>query len=210
MKKIYLALWIAVIFFIPCSFAQLIDGGGTSPSQESYQLGLNQASLGARYSEYYTMLRGPAPAYHISVPVQFDITGTRPLDVYFSNQQQPVSFPQYQSGPTYNTSNSLWIQGTTNWTQYAEAPQGSTVSLIAVSPTGGSGNLVFVDADGRMYNYNYYFYPYSQMTFYADKPGRHTLSFTIGGMTSNAVVIDVTGASAATAPVGYPGAYQIT
>lgn len=194
MKKIYLGLWMtiiiaAVIVSIPCSFAQLIDVG-RPPSQESYQLGINKASLGARYSEFYSMLGGPAPAYHISFPVQFDVASNTPSEVYFSSQQ-PVPFSSYQSGPAYNTSNALWIQGKTSWAQYASVPRGSTVSLIAISPTGGSGNLALTDASGQVSNYNYYFYPYSQLTFYADRPGRSTLSFATGGTTSNAVVIDV-------------------
>lgn len=207
MKKIYLALWIAVIVAavintLPCSFAQLIDVG-RPPSQESYQLGINKASLGASYSEYYSMIGGPAPAYHVSFPVQFDITGNMPSDVYFSSQQQPVPFSSYQSGPAYNTSITLWIQGKASWTQYAAVPRGSTVSLIAVSPMGGSGNLVLTDASGQVSNYNYYFYPYSQLTFYADRPGRNTLSFTTGGAASNAVVIDVM--SIYTPQSSYPG-----
>ncbi len=210
MNKIHLALWIAaiiaaLIISVPCSFAQLIDVG-RPPSQESYQLGINKASLGAQYSEYYAMLGGPAPAYHVSFPAQFDITGNMPSSVYYSRQQQPVPFSQYQSAPTYNMSNSLWIQGRTSWAQYVAVPRGSTVSLIAVSPTGGSGNLVLADASGQVSNYNYYFYPYSQLTFYADRPGRNTLSFSTVGMTSNTVVIDVTGVY--TPPNGYQGTYQ--
>jgi hypothetical protein len=42
-----------------------------------------------------------------------------------------------------------------------------------------------------MYNYNYFFPPYSQLTFYADKPGRHTIHFGLAGQPSNHVDIDV-------------------
>lgn len=207
-KKKNSALWIAAItiatiFLNPLSFAQMIDVG-KSPSQEAYQLGINKASLGERYSEYYAMQSGPAPVYHISFPVQFNITGNMPMTVYFSNQQ-PVPFAQYQSSPAYNASNSLWIKGDANWTQYAAVPLGSSVSLIAISPTGGSGDLVLTDASGQTSNYNYYFYPCSQLTFYAYKPGRNTLSFTTGGMASNTVVVEVAGVSASTS--GYRGTY---
>ncbi len=207
--KINSALWIkaitiAAVVLLPCSFAQLIDVG-MPPSQESYQLGINKASLGVRYSEYYAMQSEPAPAYHISFPVQYDITGNAPTTVYFSNQMQPVPFAQYQSSPAYNVSNSLWIKGSSNWTQYAAVPLGSTVSLIAISPAGGSGNLVLTDAGSQISNYNYYFHPSSQLTFYAYKPGRHTLSFTTGGMASNTVMIDVAGVSASTS--SYRGTY---
>ncbi len=59
------------------------------------------------------------------------------------------------------------------------------------------------DASGQVSNYNYYFYPYSKLTFYADRPGRNSLSFTTDGASSNAVVIDVM--SVYTPQSSYPG-----
>ncbi len=53
--------------------------------------------------------------------------------------------------------------------------------------------LYFVDTDGQLYQDDYYFFPYGQMTFFADKPGRHILCFIVNGKTSNTVIIDVTG-----------------
>jgi hypothetical protein len=50
-----------------------------------------------------------------------------------------------------------------------------------------------VDSDSQTYTYNFYFYPNSLFTFYADRPGRHVLSFFVDGKLSNQVVIDVTG-----------------
>jgi hypothetical protein len=56
------------------------------------------------------------------------------------------------------------------------------------------GILNLVDANGQTYSYNYFFYPNtSRLTFFADTPGRHTMSFAVGGISSNPVVIDVTG-----------------
>jgi hypothetical protein len=145
------------------------------------------------YSQFYTMPTGPAPSTHISTPQQFEIAGSMPSTIYFSNQMQPVLYSQYKSNPTYTGSNSLWIKGATAWTQYAIVPMGAIVSLLAISPSGGSGTLNFVDADGQTYSYNYFFYPNSLFTFYADKPGRHLISFVINGKSSNQVTIDVTG-----------------
>ncbi len=192
MKIVYLALWILSLIFISSASAQLIDVG-QAPSQEAYQLGISQVGPQAQYAEYYSAVSGMPPGYHISIPTQFDISGHMPVNLLFSNQQQPVPFAQYQSTSSYTASNSLWIQGQTNWTQYAVVPQGSTVPLIAVSPMGGNGYLNFADSDGQRYRYNYFFYPYSQLTFYADIPGRHMLSFNIGSNSSNPVTIDVTG-----------------
>jgi len=139
------------------------------------------------------MNAGPAPITHIGVPQQVEMVGNMPSTVYFSNQMQPVPYSQYQSTPAYAGPNSLWIKGITNWTQYAVVPQGATVSLLAITSTEGSGTLNLVDSDGRTYNYNYFFYPYSTLNFYADSLGRHVLSFAINGKTSNQVTIDVSG-----------------
>ncbi len=174
-----------------------------------------------QYSQYYTMNTGTAPSFHIGAPQQFDIAGNTPATLYFSNQMQAVPFARYQSSPTYSGNNSLWIKGATDWSQYAVVPMGSTVSLLAVSPIEGSGTLNLVDSDGKSYSYNYFFYANSQLTFYADSPGRHTLSFVVGGISSNPVVIDVTGTvtmtyNPATNPtsnyypptLNYPGYYE--
>lgn len=163
------------------------------PSGYSAAMPTTAQNTASQYSQYYQMLSGPAPSTHISVPVEYNIAGSYPSTVYFSNQMQPVNYATYQSNPMYTQSNSLWIQGTNSWTQYAVVPQGATVPLIAITPSGGTGNLYFMDATGLTYTYNYYFYPYSQMTFYADVPGRHTIYFVVNGKTSNQVVIDVTG-----------------
>lgn len=165
----------------------------TSPSGYTAAMPTAAQNTASQYSQYYQMLSGPAPNTHISVPVEYAIAGNYPSTVYFSNQMQPVNYATYQSNPMYAQSNSLWIQGTNSWTQYAVVPQGATVPLVAITPTGGTGNLYFMDSTGLTYTYNYYFYPYSQMTFYADVPGRHTIYFVVNGKTSNQVVIDVTG-----------------
>jgi hypothetical protein len=120
--------------------------------------------------------------------VQFNLTGKTPTSVYFGIQMQQVSYPTYQSTAS---GNALWIQGARDWSQYAVVPQGSMVSLLATTPNGGSGNLILVDASGQ--NYSYFFYPVSQLGFYADVPGRHALSFVADGVASNIVVIDVSG-----------------
>ncbi len=170
----------------------------------------------AQYSQYYTMNTGTAANTHISAPQPLDMTSNMPTMVYFGNQMQPVPFSQYQSSSTYSGSNSLWIKGATAWSQYAVVPVGANVSLLAISPSGGSGTLNFVDSNGQTYSYNYFFYPVSQLNFYADIPGRHTVSFVIGGISSNPVVIDVTGTATMTyAPTNnyfppasnYPGYY---
>jgi hypothetical protein len=154
--------------------------------------GLVQSNA-SQYSHFYQMISGPAPSNKISAPVRFDILGHTPTTVFLTNENNAVPYSRYQSNINNTTGNSLWIQGTKDWAQHAVVPQGSTVSLIAISPVKGIGNLNFKDSDGQMYNYSFYFYSNSRLTFYADKPGRYELSLVSGNMSSNAVVIDVTG-----------------
>jgi hypothetical protein len=175
----------------------------TSSSPGTVQVGATS------YAEYYTM-PGSAPSTHISAPVQFDITGRVPANLYFSTLNQAVPYSQYMSNAVNSGVYSLWIQGATDWSQYAAVPQGATVSLMAVSPTGGNGYLNEIRPDGTTYNSNFYFYPYSMFTFYADTIGRHVLSFGINGQVSNTVIIDVTGTYVP--PVNYylpPSYYQM-
>lgn len=105
---------------------------------------------------------------------------------------QTWPYSQYQFDPAHAGVNSLWIGGETAWTQYAVVPQGATVSLFAISPTGGVGALNYVDSAGQTYSHNYLLYPNSLLTFHADSIGRQTLSFALNGQASNQVVIDVT------------------
>ena len=144
----------------------------------------------SQYSQFYTALTGSVPNSHILPPVQFNLTGKTPANVYFGTQMQQVPYSTYQSTAS---GNALWIQGATDWSQYAAVPQRTMVSLLAISPSEGSGNLILVDSSGQNYTYSYFFYPASQLGFYADAPGRYTLSFIVGGSTSNPVIIDVSG-----------------
>ena len=96
------------------------------------------------------------------------------------------------------------------WAQYAKVPQNAIVTLLAISPKGGSGYLIETQPNGQTYNYNYFFYPTSQLTFHADTSGKYTLSFVVANQSSNQVVIDVTGSyppSYYNPPLGYPSTY---
>jgi hypothetical protein len=176
------------------------------------------AQAAAQYAQFYTMNAGPAPSNLVGAPQQYDVAGNVPTTIYFSNQMQSVPFSQYQSNPTYGGSNSLWIKGSTAWSQYAVVPVGANVPLLAISPSGGgSGLLNIVDSNGQTNSYNFFFYPNSQLSFYAGTPGRYTLSFVLGGATSNPVVIEVAGTMTMTYnPTGnyyppisnYPGYYN--
>jgi hypothetical protein len=154
------------------------------------------------YSQFYTMTPGSVPSNAISAPQQIEIAGNIPTHVYLGEQMQSVSYNQYQSYRSYFGGNSLWIKGATAWTQYAVVPQGATVSLLAISSTGGVGSFIL---DGQIYSNSYIFYPNSQLTFYAGTIGRHMLYFAVNGIASNQLVIDVVAGSSYMQPNYYPG-----
>jgi hypothetical protein len=105
---------------------------------------------------------------------------------------QAVPYTQYKTYSTYTGGNSLWIQGAKSWTQYAQVPQGSSLSLLATSSIGGNGYLYEIDPNGILSKNIFYFFPgNSQINFYADTVGQHIVLFIIGGQVSNSVVIDV-------------------
>ncbi len=159
----------------------------------------------SQYAQYYTMPTVSAPSTHISAPAQTLIVG-KTATLYLGTQQQSVPYSQYQANANNAVVPTLWIQGTGSWTQYVTVPQGATVPLIAVSPTGGSGYLGEI-LNGITYNSNFYFYPNSILTFYADTIGQHTLSVSINGQPSNQVTINVVAyvpPQAYLAPYNYP------
>jgi len=146
----------------------------------------------SKFSQYYSMTQGSTPKNHIVAPKKFNINGKVPSMIYFGYQQQAVPYSQYQTYAAYTGGNSLWIQGATSWTQYAAVPQGSSLSLLAISSTGGNGYLYEIYPDSHSTNNNYNFYPgYNQINFYADAVGQHILLFIIDGQVSNAAVINV-------------------
>ena len=146
----------------------------------------------SQYSEYFSMPQGSAPKNHIVAPEKFDINGKEPLSISFGYQQHAVSYSQYQTYATYTGGNSLWIQGATSWTQYVAVPQGSSLSLLAISSMGGNGYLYEIYPYGRLAKNYYYFNPgYNQINFYADAVGQHILLFAIDNEISNAVVMNV-------------------
>ena len=167
------------------------------------------------YAQFYGAITGSAPSTHVTAPVQYNLTSA-PANVYFGTQMQQVPYSTYQPAAS---GSALWIQGSRDWSQYAVVPQGAMVSLLAISVKEGSGDFVLYDASGQKVDYGYFIYPTSRLSFYADAPGRHTLSYIVGGVASNTVVIDVSGTATASYtggsyytpatnnPVDYLGAY---
>ena len=144
-------------------------------------------------SEYYQTAIGAALSEHITAPEKFDMAGNIPTTVSINGQAQAIPYSQYQNYAACAGDNLLWISDASSWTQYAQAPQGTGISLIAIPSTSGSGYIYEIYPDGQLIKRSVSFYPYNQMTFYADVPGQHILLFAIGNRVSNAVVIDVMG-----------------
>ena len=172
--------------------------GGNPPGQS----GQGQVSSGgysatysatfSQYSQYYTISKGNAPKTHIEAPKKHDITGKIPTTVYFSYQMKAVPYSQYQTYAAYTAGNSLWIQGSTSWTQYAAIPEGASLSILATSSAGGNGYLYEIMPGGQLTKNYYSFFPgYNQINFYADTVGQHILLFAIGDQVSNSIVINV-------------------
>lgn len=168
---------------------------GTSPSisQAINPSGIESNSTVLKYTQYFKSVSsaGQAPTTPISAPKQFDLSGNEPEMLYFGSAQKAVPYMQYQTYALNTGANSLWIQGTSSWTQYAAVPLGSSLSLIGMSSTGGYGYLYEIYPDGTLDTNSYYFYPYNQIGFYADQVGQHLLFFNIAGQPSNVIVIDV-------------------
>ena len=146
----------------------------------------------SQYSQYFTMSKGSNPKTHIDAPKKQDIKGKIPTTVYFSYQMHAMPYSQYQTYTTYTGGNSLWIQGSTSWTQYAAIPEGASLSILASSSAGGSGYLYEIMPGGQLTKNYYSFFPgYNQINFYADTVGQHILLFAIGDQVSNSIVINV-------------------
>ena len=177
-------LFMALLTIIVIACLSVVQGQISAPSS------IVTPNATSQYAQYYTMPTISTPSTHISTPAQTAIVGKTPAILYLGAQQQPVPYSQYQANANNAIVPSLWIQGTGSWTQYVTVPQGAAVQLIAFSPTGGNGYLGEI-LNGITYNSNFYFYPNSILTFYADTIGQHTLSVNINGQPSNQVTINV-------------------
>ena len=150
---------------------------------------IDQVAL-QKFSKYYSST-SETPQDQLTAPTKIDLKEVEPAMLYFGSTQKAVSYAQYQTYALSTGINSLWISGASSWTQYAMVPLGSMLNMITTSPAGGQGYLYEIYPDGNLDMKSYYFYPYNQIGFYADKVGQHQLFFNIAGQPSNVIVIDV-------------------
>lgn len=166
----------------------IASGAVQSPSQAS-GTDLDLAAV-QKFSQYYVS-SSEEPADQITAPSRINLNDVQPETLYFGSAQKAVSYDQYQTYALGTGTNSLWISGTSSWTQYAVVPLGSQLNMIAITPSGGHGQLYEIYPDGSLSKNSYTFYAYNQIGFYADKVGEHQLFFNIAGQPSNVIVIDV-------------------
>ena len=135
----------------------------------------------SQYQEYYNVDQGSQDQ---AGPIQYMVSGSEPESLVIGGQSRPYD-------PSSIPVNSLWIQGSSSWTQYIKCPLGATFGMLAYS-YGGPVTMVEVYPDGHQLVNRYNFYPdYTRLIFEADVVGRHTLSFSTRGGASNAVIVDV-------------------
>lgn len=183
-------------YYIPAGIP--VSSPPISPYPGSNQSYGFQRFFSIDYSQFYRIPIGVAPATHIAAPQRYAMGSNVPSSLYFIGQTQAMPYSQYQTYAAYTGGNSLWIEGTASWTQYATVPQGASLTLLAITPIGGSGYLYEILPDGQLMRNYYYFFPgSSQISFYADTLGQHILLFSIDSQLSNAIAIDVVGYSPA-------------
>jgi hypothetical protein len=151
----------------------------------------NSSSANSFFSEFY--INTSMPIVNGFVPVKFDVTHQKPSMIYFGNGQQ-VTYVQYQSSAASSIGNELWIQKGADWSQYAIAPEGTGVPLIAFSSAGGQADyyeLIQTDELNVTFRRVNLSTGYNSMSFPADEVGRHVLLFVLNNQPSNAVIVDV-------------------
>jgi hypothetical protein len=151
--------------------------GGSDPFGATGPSGVGEA--------YYSMEAPPGSGPEVQ---QYSISGHEPSTVYFGGEA--TSYGAYST--TYGGTNSLWILGSWSWSQYAYAPLGAYLQLLAYSSSGGSADFYEIYPSGNVVYKRYSFWPgYSRINFHADATGRHILLFIANNQPSNAIIIDV-------------------
>jgi hypothetical protein len=174
---------LAVAADVKGTWSEENEGGQAQPQQVSLDYGQFYSTPPEGQEE------GAAPEQGTE---QFSLAGHQPTTLYMGGPgQKGVGFSQLQSYSSYTGGNSLWIQGSNSWAQYAQVPQWSQLSLVAMTPGGGYGYLYEIYPSGKLDRSYNYFYPTALIHFIADEIGQHVLLFTANNFASNAIIIDV-------------------
>jgi hypothetical protein len=187
-------------------------------SNGSQQLSFEDQQTSTQYTQYYSMdgmdAEAPPNGDNIAGAESFDIQGQEPSTLYFGGQQNnAVSYSQFQPYAAFTGGNTLWIKGTNSWSQYVQVPKGASLTLIAATPIGGEAYFYEIYPNGQKLEASrYYFSPYNRIHFDADTEGQHVLLFVIDNQASNSVIIDVQPYYPGPVYPGptYPGPGQVT
>jgi hypothetical protein len=160
------------------------------------QVSMQDQQSYSQYAQYFNFSTssGSAEGQGQASGVQsYDIKGQEPSSLLIGGQQQKaIAYSQMQPYAVFTGGNTLWIWGGISWAQYAQVPQGASMSLIAITPNSDSGNLFEIYPGGQeVVTDNIYFSGYTLIPFTADTAGQHVLLFVINNQASNAVIIDV-------------------
>ncbi len=113
------------------------------------------------------------------------------LDQPVTSQLSP---PPSQYTFRSSEANDLKVMGTTGWTQYAVAPVGTLLEVVANISAGGIGQFykLFQTNNVSIERKTYQFNPgKNEMVFKAEKVGRYMLYFVVNNQPSNVVIVDV-------------------
>jgi hypothetical protein len=158
-----------------------------------YQRGAPEATF-SPFRQYYTTSaqRAVALGQRVSTPVKYNMSQRTPTNVYYASGQG-LPYSQYASiAPS--RANDLWIQGTGNWSQYVVVPVGTWLQLVATAPVSGPGGfyeITQMENATLEYNRLQFYQGYNNISFNADRAGRHMLYFVVNNEPSNVVIMDV-------------------
>ncbi len=156
--------------------------------------GFDFSSTYSHYSEYYYKSSVSMSSGIISTPVKFEVTKKVPTSILVGGQAVP--YTQYASSLAQVQPSQLWIQGSTDWTQYVICPAGTWIRLVTNAPWAGQADFYEINqtAPGQAtasYRQYQFYQGYNSMSFNAVSVGRHVLLFVMGNLPSSSVIVDV-------------------
>ncbi|HWQ18149.1 MAG TPA: hypothetical protein VN455_00095 [Methanotrichaceae archaeon] len=218
--RIFAALIILSILFSPALAA---IGGSQQPASALSSAGAPQPQPGyippgsqaaAQYgSPLYSQSQRPpleaTAAYSAQAPPPAQQAALQPYAMSTASQSS------YYYGGTYmpwsqftsafqGISPAFWMLSSQGWTWYAQIPLGGWVQELMYVPTEGQITAYEIYPSGmtQATSFEYASPGYQYIWFYADVPGRHVTIFTVDGVPSNAVMVDVSNQVVAQ-PTGY-------
>jgi hypothetical protein len=156
--------------------------------------GFDFSSAYSHYSEYYYKSSVSMSSGIISTPIKFEVTKKVPTSILVGGQAVP--YTQYASSLAQVQPSQLWIQGSTDWTQYVICPAGTWIQLVANAPWAGQADFYEINqtTPGQVatsYRQYQFYQGYNSMSFNAASVGRHVLFFVMGNLPSSSVIVDV-------------------